>query len=249
MDRELNQPVGAQARARMRMLVRGFGHVRLMEESELRVQMSAYLHTPADAAARRMLDSPETYRRWAVEHDRLMHTISDLGRLVEQVTALRKTVFALVHRRAVFEYLREAQVTGDRRRRVLALFYGCRDYADAVLREHGNYVRYSSSYLCTHHLGEHLMHDAAFCEPLLLYEEWYAEYFRAYCDTELAETEQEKEAGVALDALRPLLKHRLAEARQAILAMPQSPDREWREVEIRKPNGDTQRMRAIFGKH
>jgi hypothetical protein len=93
------------------------------------------------------------------------------------------------------------------------------------------------------------MHDAAFCEPLVLYEEWYAEYFRAYCDSELAATEQEKEASVALDALKPLLKHRLAEARQAILAMPQSPDREWREVEIRKPNGDTQRMRAIFGKH
>ena len=26
-------------------------------------------------------------------------------------------------------------------------------------------------------------------------------------------------------------------------------DRQWREVEIRKPNGDTQSMRAIFGKH
>jgi hypothetical protein len=231
------------------MFVRGFGHARLMEESESRVQMSAYLHTPADAAARRMLECPETYRRWEVEHDRLIHTISGRERLSEQVTALRRTVFGLVHRRAVFEYLREAQVTGARRRRALALFYGCRDYTDAVLREHANYVRCSSSYLCTHHLGGHLMHDAAFYEPLLLYEEWYAEYFRAYCDTELAETEQEREAGVALDALKPLLKHRLTEARQAILAMPQSPEREWREVEIRKPNGDTQRMRAIFGKH
>jgi hypothetical protein len=93
------------------------------------------------------------------------------------------------------------------------------------------------------------MHDAAFYEPLQLYEEWYAEYFRAYCDTELAETEQEKQASVALDALKPLLKHRLTEARHAILAMPQSPEREWREVEIRKPNGDTQRMRSIFGRH
>jgi hypothetical protein len=220
-----------------------------MEESESRMQMSAYLHTPADAAARRMLECPETYRRWEMEHDRLMRTISDRERLAEQVTVLRRTVFALVHRRAVFEYLREAQVTGEKRRRALALFYSSRDYTDAVLREHGNYVRCSSSYLCTHHLGEHLMHDAAFYEPLLLYEEWYGEYFRAYCDTELADTEQEREAGVALDALKPLLKHRLSEARQAILAMPQSPDREWREVEIRKPNGDTQRMRAIFGKH
>ena len=211
--------------------------------------MSVYLHTPSDAAARRVLECPETYRRWELEHDRLIHTVSDRGRLTEQVTALRSAIFALVHRRAVFDFLREAQVTGTKRRRALALFYGCRDYTDAVVREHANYVRCSSSYLCTQHLGEHLMHDAAFYEPLQLYEEWYAEYFRAYCDSQLAETEQEKNEVVALDALKPLLKQRLGEARQAILAMPQSPDREWREVEIRKPNGDTQRMRAIFGHH
>jgi hypothetical protein len=218
-----------------------------MEESESRVHMSVYLRTPADAIARRMLDCRETYRRWEAEHGRLMHTVSDRGRLAEQVTALRNAIFALVHRRAVFEYLRKGEISGSKRRRVLALFYGCRDYTDAVLREHANYVRCSSSYLCTHHLGEHLMQDAAFDEPLQLYEEWYAEYFRAYCDSEVAESEEERQASEALSTLQPLLKLRLAQARQAILAMPQAPDREWREVEIRKPNGDTQRMRAIFG--
>jgi hypothetical protein len=218
-----------------------------MEESESRVHMSVYLRTPADAVARRMLDCRETYRRWEAEHGRLMHTVSDRGRLAEQVTALRNAIFALVHRRAVFEYLRKGEISGSKRRRVLALFYGCRDYTDAVLREHANYVRCSSSYLCTHHLGEHLVQDAAFDEPLQLYEEWYAEYFRAYCDSEVAEAEEERQASEALSALQPLLKLRLAQARQAILAMPQAPDREWREVEIRKPNGDTQRMRAIFG--
>jgi len=230
------------------MLVRAYKHARLMEESESRVQMCSYLHTPADGIARRVLDCPEAYRRWELEHDRLMHTVSDRSRLSEQITALRTAVFGLVHRRAVFEYLRESQITGEKRRRALALFYGCRDYTDAVLREHANYVRCSSSYLCTHHLGEHLMQDAAFDEPLQLYEEWFADYFRTYCEAQLADTPQEREAGVTLDALKPLLKHRLAEARQAILAMPQSPDREWREVQIRKPNGDTQRMRAIFGR-
>jgi len=229
------------------MLVRLYKHAQLMEESESRVHMSVYLRTPADAVARGMLDCRETYRRWEAEHGRLMHTVSDRGRLAEQITALRTAVFGLVHRRAVFEYLRKGGITGARRRRVLALFYGCRDYTDAVLREHANYVRCSSSYLCTHHLGEHLVQDAAFNEPLQLYEQWYAEYFRAYCDTELAESEEEKQASEALDALRPLLKYRLAQARQAILAMPQSPDREWREVQIRQPNGDTQRMRSIFG--
>ena len=40
------------------------------------------------------------------------------------------------------------------------------------------HVRCSSSYLCTH-LAEHLMRDAAFDEPLQVYEQWYADYFRA----------------------------------------------------------------------
>jgi hypothetical protein len=48
------------------------------------------------------------------------------------------------------------------------------------------------------------------------------------------------------DALRPLLKYQLTEARQAILTMPLAPARQWREVEIRKPTGHTQRLRALF---
>jgi hypothetical protein len=91
------------------------------------------------------------------------------------------------------------------------------------------------------------MHDAAFDEPLQLYQQWHDEYFRTYCDVALAATDRDKEGTAALAPLQPLLKLRLVQAREAILAMPQRPDREWREVQIRKPNGDTQRMRAIFG--
>jgi hypothetical protein len=196
-----------------------------------------------------MLQMPEIYQRWSAEHDRLMRGISTHTRLLNQVTALRSTTFGLVHKRALFEYLRDRQLTGEKRKRLLGIFYGCRDYTNAILMEHGNFMRCSTSYLCTHHLGQHLMDDAAFEEPMQLYEDWYSEYFRAYCDSELAETEVEREAVVTLDALKPLLKHRLGEARQAILAMPKSPDREWREVQIRKPTGETQRMKAIFGDH
>jgi hypothetical protein len=229
------------------MLIHAFRHDRLMEESELRVQMSVHLHSPADTIASRVLDSPQTYRRWEAEHDHLMRAVSGQQRLEGQIAALRTTLFGLVHRRALFEYVRERQISGSKRHRLLSLFYGCRDYTNAVLAEHARYVRSSSSYVCTHYLGEHLLQDVAFDEPLQLYEQWFAEYFRAYCDAELAETEVEKEACVPLDALKPLLKHRLSEARQAILAMPQKTDREWREVQIRKPNGDTQRMKTIFG--
>jgi hypothetical protein len=152
----------------------------------------------------------------------------------------------LVHRRALFEYLRERQLTGHKRRRLFQLFYGNRDYSNAVLAEHGNYVRVSSSYLCAQYLAEHLMHDAAVAEPMQLYEERFGEFFRAFCDGELAETPGERLAAEPLDALRPLLKFQLAEARQAILAMPLAPAREWREVAIRRPTGETQRLRTLF---
>jgi hypothetical protein len=229
------------------MQIHAYNHARLMEESESRVEMTAYLNTPADTAASRVLESREAYRRWEAEHNRLMRSVSDRRHLDEQVTALRNTLFGLVHRRALFEYIRMRQVIGPRRHKLLALFYGCRDYTNAVLEEHNTYIRSSTSYVCTQHLGENLMHDAAFEEPLQLYEQWYAEYFNAYCDCELAETEEDRHVCAPLDALKPLLKHRLAEAREAILAMPQELEKDWREVQIRRANGDTQRLRTLFG--
>ena len=113
-----------------------------------------------------------------------------------------------------------------------------------MLAEHGNYVRCSSSYLCTQHLAEHLMLDPALDEPLTLYQEWYTEYFNAFCDVELAETEEEKRACIAQESLKPLLKYRVTEGRKAILAM-EPTQRQWGEVRIRECNGDTQVLKAL----
>ena len=227
------------------MLLQAYKHVRLMEESESRVEMTAQASSPADIlVAQRILEQPVEFTRWALHHDRLMREVSARNRLSQQMTALRATAFKLVHRRALFEYLRDQQVTGEKRRKLFALFYGCSDYTNAVLAEHASYVRCSSSYLCTQHLAEHLMHDPALDEPLTLYEQWYTEYFRAFCDVELAETEDDKQACLAQDSLKPLLKHRVSEARRAILEMPLTP-REWREVRIRRATGDTQRLRTL----
>ncbi len=227
------------------MHVQAYKHARLMEESEWRVEVAAGSDSPEDLLVRRVLESPAAYRRWACEHGWLLRSVSAQGRLEAQVVALRSAAMNLVHRRALFEYLRERQLTGRKRRRLFQLFYGNRDYSNAVLAEHGNYVRCSSSYVCTQYLAEHLMHDAAVAEPMQLYEERFGEFFRAFCDGELAETETERLAAEPLDALRPLLKFQLAEAREAILRMPLAPTREWREVAIRRPTGETQRLRAL----
>ena len=222
-----------------------------MEESESRVEMTAKSLAPADIlVAQRILARPADFTRWEAHHDQLMRTVSAHGQLTRQMVALRTTALTLVHRKALFEYLRQRQITGAKRKKLFAVFYGCAEYTNAVLTEHGHYVRCASSYLCTQHLAEHLMRDPALDEPLALYEEWYAEYFYAFCDVELAETEAEKQVCLAQESLKPLLKYRVTEARKAILSMPRTP-REWREVRIRKPTGDTQRLRALalIGRH
>jgi len=222
-----------------------YKHARLMDESEWRIELAADSSEPEDQIVHRILGNATAYRRWASEHDFLLRGISGQGRLEGQVRALRSAAMNLVHRKALYRYVKDRQLTGHKRRRLFELFYGCRDYTNAVLAEHGNYVRCTSSLVCAEYLAEHLMHDTAVVDPMALYEERYTEYFRAFCDGELAETEEERVAAEPLDALRPLLKFQLAEARTAILSLPLAPTRAWREVQIRRPTGQTQRLRTL----
>jgi hypothetical protein len=228
------------------MLIQGYKHSRLMEESESCLAAVARAGQPEDMHfASRILDHPMSYRTWEAEHDRLLRNVSVHNRLAPQMGALRSATFGSIHRTALFEYIRDRAVTGAKRRRLFALFHGNRDYANSVIAEHASFVRSRTSYICLDHLAEQLMRDAAFEEPMQLYAEWYADYFRVFCDVALAETEEEKLALAAVEALKPLLKHRLAEARDSILALPKVPSTVWREVEIRRATGETQKLRRL----
>jgi hypothetical protein len=228
------------------MLIQGYKHSRLMEESESCLAAVARTGPPEDMLfASRILDHPVSYRTWEAEHDRLLRNVSVHNRMAPQMGALRSATFGSIHRTALFEYIRDRGVTGAKRRRLFALFYGTRDYANSVIAEHASFVRSRTSYICLDYLAEQLMRDAAFEEPMQLYAEWYADYFRVFCDVALAETEEEKLALAAVEALKPLLKHRLAEARNSILALPKVPSTVWREVEIRKATGETQKLRRL----
>lgn len=232
------------------MLIQGYKHERLMEESESSLAAAARAGPPEDMlVASRILEHPMSYRQWEAEHDRLMRGISTQSRLASQMAALRSAAFALIHRKALFEYIRDQAVTGTRRHRLFGLFYGLRDYSNAVVAEHASFVRCSSSHICTGHLAAQLMRDAAFEEPMQLYAEWYTDYFRVFCDVALAETEEEKLALAPLEALKPLLKYRLKQARDAILELPCVPSTVWREVELRKATGETQKLRRLSVEH
>ena len=228
------------------MLIQGYKHARLMEESESCLAAVARAGPAEDMQfASRILDHPMLYRTWEAEHDRLLRHVSVHPKLAPQMGALRSATFASIHRTALFEYIRARSVTGKKRRRLFALFNGTRDYANAVIAEHASFVRSRTSYICLDHLAEQLMRDAAFEEPMQLYTEWYADYFRLFCDVALAETEEERMALAALEALKPLLKYRLRQARDSILALPKVPSTVWREVEIRKATGETQKLRRL----
>jgi hypothetical protein len=228
------------------MLIQGYKHSRLMEESESCLAAVARTGPPEDMLfASRILDHPVSYRTWESEHDRLLRNVSVHSRLAPQMGALRSATFGSIHRTALFEYIRDREVTGAKRRRLFALFYGTRDYANSVIAEHASFVRSRTSYICLDHLAAQLMRDAAFEEPMQLYTEWYADYFRVFCDVALADTEEEKLALAPVEALKPLLKHRLREARDSILALPKVPSTVWREVEIRRATGETQKLRRL----
>src|SRR6201992_1027252 len=207
-----------------------------MEESELCIAESAKYGTPAQVlVASRLLAHPDAYRRWEAEHAQLMRRVSEHRYLHRQVVARRSTALSLWHRKAVFEYLQERQLSRQQRHRLMAMFHTLKEYSASLIAEHGNYVRGASSYWCSHHLARRLMKDGAFAEPLLLYQERYTDYFRVFCDVELAETDGEKHAVESMRMLQPLLKLQLAGARREILTMPYRPQKGWHEVEIRKP--------------
>jgi len=206
----------------------------LMDQSEARIaDLAREGSTPQALIARRMLEEPNLYRHWESEHDRLMRSVAET-RALHQVSALRSTCFGLIHRKAMFDYLRVQKVTGQDRHAVFELIYSGQDYARAVVLEHNNYLRSLSSLACSHHLGLALLDDRTFGDPMSRYEARYADYFRAFCNSALKSNQYNNEDTIS--TLLPYLKRQLGILRRAILAMPRESDLDgFHKLEIRTP--------------
>jgi hypothetical protein len=221
-------------------------HSRLMRESTERVQRALRGgNADEQLLAESILRHPDAWSQWASSHSDLMHELADCELPGEQTVALKQVTFRLLHGKALFQYLRQGEVRGAGRARVLAHFRPGSSYAHAVITEHHAYLRRACSFLCTRHVGSDVIEDPTFLDPLHRYEELYAEYFAAYCASLV---ESPASADNSQGALLPLLKHQLDECRWAIL----NPDRtrSWlgREIQLRTPTGDTQRLRTL-GRH
>ncbi|HEY2782430.1 MAG TPA: hypothetical protein VGI90_16730 [Steroidobacteraceae bacterium] len=211
-----------------------------MRESTDRVQSALYSDDPNEQlVASRLLENPSAFITWESEHSGLMLEVANPSFRRTQAALLKKATFRLIHSKALFEYLRDEQVRGDVRRRIIAHFHPAHDYTRAVIAEHGLYLRKACSFLCTSHVGSNVVRDPGFFDPMTCYQELYTEYFQIFCATYFGTGSADTQAQTLL---MPLLKHRLEQCRIAIMN-PQS-GTEWlkREAELRQPIGDTAKL-------
>jgi len=220
---------------------------RLMRESTDRVQSALYSDDPYEQlVASRLLESPSAFGTWESEHSGLMLEVANPSFKRTQAALLKKATFRLIHSKALFEYLRDEQIRGDLRRRIIVHFHPAHDYTRAVIAEHATYLRKACSFLCTSHVGGNVVRDPGFFDPMRCYQELYAEYFQIFCSTYFGTDPAETEPQAVL---LPLLKYRLEQCRIAI--MNPQPGTDWlmREAEMRQPIGDTVRLPHLGGFH
>ncbi len=133
----------------------------------------------------------------------------------QQAVELKKIGFMTLHRKAPFEYLRDRQIHGQPRRRLVCALFGTQEYTQTILREHTAYLSSAASFYCTDSLCGDLMRDTAFSEALDHYQTAYNEYYRAYCDSLLAEQAGETSP---VESLLPYLRYQLKLIREHMLA-------------------------------
>jgi hypothetical protein len=193
----------------------GLNHRWLMRESERRLEAATESGTPDESLwATRLLGDGAVFKHWESEHARHMREIARERRRQRQLGALRSVTFGVIHRKALFEYLRTEAPRGEERRRVVALFHGARAYSDALIAEHRSFIRSTCSHLCANHIGAEVLGDREFAEPFEEYERLFREYFQLYCRALTAGPE-----AAGLDgALLPCLKFEINVQRRLILA-------------------------------
>jgi hypothetical protein len=179
-------------------------HKTLMEESEQALFDAAQKGSGIDARiAKHITGDRKNHSLWEVRHAELVRPVAEQSGRGPQVIALRDLEVRLVHRRALIDHVREHELRGGERERLFAAFYGPRDFQDAILAEHRQYMLAMSSRVSADHLME-VMRDPPSKQLLKAYQAAYARYFELYCYVVSSEDRASAEA----------TKHLMADARR-----------------------------------
>jgi hypothetical protein len=152
-----------------------------MDESEQALYAAAQQDSGTDSRiARQITSDAKSLGLWESLHAELVRPVAEQNGRTPQVLALRDAEVRLVHRRALIDHVRERQLRGRGRERLFQVFYGPREFQDAVLAEHRQYMLAVSSRVSTDHLIG-LMSDPVSKKLLADYEALYTRYFDLYC--------------------------------------------------------------------
>jgi hypothetical protein len=161
-------------------------------------------------------------------------------RVPRQAATLKATCFSLIHRKALFEHLRDRKLHGRAREQLLHFFHQSRGYSRALIDEHETYLLSACSYMCSSHVGSAVIRDGVFEDPMRRYEELYKEYFRLFCEGTIVAGD----SAASSRALLPYLKYQINAQRLAVLAMPRRTPSLLRDAALRRPTGDTEKLRV-----
>lgn len=171
----------------------------LMEESEMAVSDAAHgLDDQQSRIARHVLTNSETLRLWATRHADIVRPVAEVKRRTAQLVALRKAEIRVMHRMALVNHIRKSGLSGSKRDRLYAAFYGPTATTNAVLVEHRQYLLAVCSQIANDHLIG-IMHDPRGKRLLGMYDAAYEHYFSLYCY--VASTEDRLAADAARDAM------------------------------------------------
>ena len=220
-----------------------FSCARLMEYSEQYLALAAQAGVCEESrVATRLLQDVSLYSRWEQAHGRLMRGVAARRQRPQQAVELKKIGFMTLHRKAPFEYLRDRQIHGQPRRRLVCALFGTQEYTQSILREHTAYLSSAASFYCTDSLCGDLMRDTAFSEALDHYQTAYNEYYRAYCDSLLAEQAGETSP---VESLLPYLRYQLKLIREHMLAGAPEQSEFAKLQSLYHSLGDTQRLPVL----
>lgn len=190
----------------------------LMNVSELRIEDIRWSGSELERqVVNRIFETPDSYDHWGSFHSGLMKSIGDGANRKEQFAKMRRTRFTLIHRQALFQYLRDSGVKGDKRAAVIRAFHDTTDYTRAVVMEHGRFLRSNSSLYCADHLAYSVLRDTRFTNGLAHYRQRYMEYFSMHCNWIIAEQKGEQ---YSMRRLIPETKQLLAGMQTRLLRMP-----------------------------
>lgn len=161
-------------------------HRKLMDESEFALHNAA--ESERDRISRiasTILGDGKIYQQWESQHANLLRPVAEHRKNRSQLMELRFAEMQLVHRRALFRFLQSSGLKGHTRERLFRTIHSTRDYHDAVIAEHRQYMMAVSSHVSADHIID-VMKDVSSRRLLDMYDNSYTRYFQMRCYVALA---------------------------------------------------------------